>query len=44
MLNENYRDMLRALVDEGVSFLLVGAYAAGPPSLIVAGKHRATQT
>ena len=27
MLNEDYRDMLQALVDERVSFLLVGAYA-----------------
>jgi predicted nucleotidyltransferase len=27
MLNEDYRDMLRALSDEGVRFLLVGAYA-----------------
>lgn len=27
MLNEDYRDMLRALVDEKVKFLLVGAYA-----------------
>jgi predicted nucleotidyltransferase len=27
MLNEDYRDMLRALSAEGVSFLLVGAYA-----------------
>jgi hypothetical protein len=27
MLNEDYRDILRALNDEGVSFLLVGAYA-----------------
>ena len=27
MLNEDYRDMLRALVDEKVRFLLVGAYA-----------------
>lgn len=27
MLNEDYRDMLQALVDEKVSFLLVGAYA-----------------
>jgi hypothetical protein len=27
MLNEDYRDMLRALFDEKVRFLLVGAYA-----------------
>ena len=27
MLNEDYRDMLQALVDERVRFLLVGAYA-----------------
>lgn len=27
MLNGDYRDMLRALVDEKVRFLLVGAYA-----------------
>jgi len=27
MLNEDYRDMLQALVDEKVKFLLVGAYA-----------------
>ena len=27
MLNEDYKDMLRALVDERVRFLLVGAYA-----------------
>ncbi len=27
MLNEDYRDMLRALCGEGVKFLLVGAYA-----------------
>jgi hypothetical protein len=27
MLNEDYKDMLRALVDEKVDFLLVGAYA-----------------
>jgi predicted nucleotidyltransferase len=27
MLNEDYRDMLRALADEEVRFLLVGAYA-----------------
>lgn len=27
MLNEDYRDMLHALVDEKVRFLLVGAYA-----------------
>jgi len=27
MLNEDYKDMLRALVDEKVRFLLVGAYA-----------------
>ena len=27
MLNEDYRDMLQALADEKVSFLLVGAYA-----------------
>ncbi len=27
MLNEDYRDMLRALAEEKVRFLLVGAYA-----------------
>ena len=27
MLNEDYKDMLRALSDEGVRFILVGAYA-----------------
>ena len=27
MLNEDYKDMLQALVDEKVNFLLVGAYA-----------------
>ncbi len=27
MLNEDYKDMLQSLVDEKVSFLLVGAYA-----------------
>ena len=27
MLNEDYKDMLRALLDEKVKFLLVGAYA-----------------
>jgi hypothetical protein len=27
MLNEDYRDMLQALVEENVKFLLVGAYA-----------------
>jgi len=27
MLNEDYKDMLQALVDEKASFLLVGAYA-----------------
>ncbi len=27
MLNEDYKDMLQALVDEKVRFLLVGAYA-----------------
>ena len=27
MLNEDYKEMLQCLVDEGVSFLLVGAYA-----------------
>lgn len=27
MLNEDYKDMLQALVDENVKFLLVGAYA-----------------
>ncbi len=27
MLNEDYRDMLQALIDEKVKFLLVGAYA-----------------
>ena len=37
MLNEDYRDMLRALSEEGVSYLLVGAYA-----LAVHGYPRAT--
>ena len=37
MLNEDYRDMLRALGDEKVRFLLVGAYA-----LAVHGYARAT--
>ena len=37
MLNEDYKDMLRALSDEKVSFLLVGAYA-----LAVHGYPRAT--
>jgi hypothetical protein len=37
MLNEDYRDMLRALSDEKVKFLLVGAYA-----LAVHGYPRAT--
>jgi hypothetical protein len=27
MLNEDYRDMLQALADEKVKYLLVGAYA-----------------
>src|SRR5512143_2605043 len=27
MLNEDYKDMLQAFADEGVRFLLVGAYA-----------------
>ena len=27
MLNEDYKEMLKSLVDEKVSFLLVGAYA-----------------
>ena len=27
MLNEDYRDMLLALADEKVEFLLIGAYA-----------------
>lgn len=27
MLNEDYKDMLQALADERVEFLLVGAYA-----------------
>ncbi|MBW1994396.1 MAG: hypothetical protein JRI77_08090 [Deltaproteobacteria bacterium] len=27
MLNEDYKDMLRALSDEKVKFLLIGAYA-----------------
>ncbi len=27
MLNEDYKDMLHALSDERVSFILVGAYA-----------------
>lgn len=29
MLNDDYKDMLRALADEGVDFMLVGAYAIG---------------
>ncbi len=37
MLNEDYKDMLRALSDEKVRFLLVGAYA-----LAVHGYPRAT--
>ena len=37
MLNEDYKDMLHALSDEKVSFLLVGAYA-----LAVHGYPRAT--
>jgi hypothetical protein len=37
MLNEDYRDMLQALSDEKVRFLLVGAYA-----LAVHGYPRAT--
>ncbi len=37
MLNEDYRDMLRALSDEKVRFLLVGAYA-----LAIHGYPRAT--
>ena len=27
MLNEDYKDILRAFIDENVKFLLVGAYA-----------------
>lgn len=27
MLNDDYKEMLQYLVDEGVKFLLVGAYA-----------------
>jgi hypothetical protein len=37
MLNEDYRDMLRAFSDEGVRYLLVGAYA-----MAVHGYPRAT--
>lgn len=37
MLNQDYRDMLRALADEKVKFLLVGAYA-----MAVHGYPRAT--
>lgn len=37
MLNDDYSDMLRALSEEGVSYLLVGAYA-----LAVHGYPRAT--
>ena len=37
MLNDDYKDMLRALSEEGASFLLVGAYA-----LAVHGYPRAT--
>jgi hypothetical protein len=37
MLNEDYKDMLRALSDEKVKFLLVGAYA-----MAVHGYPRAT--
>jgi predicted nucleotidyltransferase len=29
MLNDDYKDMLQALLDNGVKFLLVGAYAMG---------------
>ena len=29
MLNDDYKDMLRALADAGVDFMLVGAYAIG---------------
>ena len=29
MLNSDYKDMLQALLDKGVEFLLVGAYAMG---------------
>ena len=32
MLNEDYKDMLQALADEKVQFLLVGAYA--PPAFM----------
>jgi hypothetical protein len=37
VLNEDYRDMLRALTDEKASFILVGAYA-----LAARGYPRAT--
>jgi hypothetical protein len=37
MLNPDFRDMLSALCDEGVEFLLVGAYA-----LAAHGRPRAT--
>ena len=37
MLNSDYKDMLQALLDHGVKFLLVGAYAMG-----VHGYPRAT--
>jgi predicted nucleotidyltransferase len=37
MLNENFRDMLLALSDEGVEYLLIGAYA-----LAAHGSPRAT--
>jgi hypothetical protein len=29
MLNEDYKEMLQSLLDQGVSFLVVGAYAMG---------------
>ena len=38
MLNEDYRDMLHALSDERVEFILVGAYA-----LAAHGYPRATK-
>jgi len=39
MLNEDYKDMLQALSDEKVRFLLVGAYA-----LAAHGYPRATKS
>jgi hypothetical protein len=38
MLNEDYKDMLRCLLEEKVNFLLVGAYAVA-----VYGHPRATK-